>query len=365
MHLLHRALESDERLRGVVSELSAGIAKNPLKQAILLDLNPYWRMAQRLEAAGLDERVLFDMAAIVDGGFLLPNFVSGGAPIDLNFRSDLAETLTGRLFGYERQQNDGPYLLRIYSRAAPIGKWEGDSGFYRQLVEQARACPIPTVVETHSEAQLIALPGQRVFSNGCSGTLGGFLRDEDSNVTYGVTCGHVAGPGEVLLSCGTWEECHFSAPPVPLLAGVACSQGCADMTSLDVALLSSGGSHMNVAKAVAGVVAPGDLVDMDGATSGSRRYEIGAAVVEHAIGGACWNRLYQIHAPTSNGLFPTALSVAMTPPPKGGDSGAWILRGQEWAGMVVAADALHGYALAASQIVSETNSRANMNLALP
>src|SRR5271168_769401 len=59
MHLLHQRLEEDGELRGVVARLSERIRGNPLKHAIILDLNPFWLAAYQAEAAGLSEDFLF------------------------------------------------------------------------------------------------------------------------------------------------------------------------------------------------------------------------------------------------------------------------------------------------------------------
>jgi hypothetical protein len=116
------------------------------------------------------------------------------------------------------------------------------------------------------------------------------------------------------------------------------------VTQLDVALIDvSGTSVTNLATSIAATVAPGDIVNMNGATSGSRTYEVGGALVEHSIGGSCWDRLFLFHAPVSTGVLPAGVQVALTPPPDDGDSGSWLLRNaNEWVGMVVAANPLHG-----------------------
>lgn len=197
--------------------------------------------------------------------------------------------------------------------------------------------------------------------------MGGFLKDGQNGATYAVTCGHVLARG-VMASTPTGHlgACIHAMPPTPLPPGTRCSTTCAAMTEIDVALIDvQGAAVTNVATRVAEIVDPGDIVTMKGATSGDMRYEIGGAVVEHSIGGCCWNRLFQFHAPVSGGLLPAAVNVALTPPPKGGDSGAWLLRQQsEWAGMVVASNGLHGYALAGTLILARCNAAFQTQLRL-
>jgi hypothetical protein len=57
--------------------------------------------------------------------------------------------------------------------------------------------------------------------------------------------------------------------------------------------------------------------------------------------------------------------MAITPPPQNGDSGSWLTRNtSEWSGMVIAADQFHGYALAATTVVSQGNKKFGTDLSL-
>ena len=103
---------------------------------------------------------------------------------------------------------------------------------------------------------------------------------------------------------------------------------------------------------------------MDGSRSGTQTYEVGALVVEHEIGGACWERLIQLHTPSA-GVWPVSVHVALAKLPQNGDSGSWVLRGSDWAGMVVASDkSLFGFALSASSIISGAETHFGRTLTL-
>ncbi|MDE0040326.1 MAG: hypothetical protein OXU77_22600 [Gammaproteobacteria bacterium] len=139
--------------------------------------------------------------------------------------------------------------------------------------------------------------------------------------------------------------------PTPLPGGTRCHAGCGSVTEIDIALVGVGSPSTNVAGSIAGIVCNGDLLTMDGARSGKQTYEVGGLVIEHEIGGACWAGLIQLHA-RRTGLLPVGLGVAMATMPQDGDSGAWVLNGTEWAGMVVASDkSMFGYAIAADTLV--------------
>jgi hypothetical protein len=359
MHLLHRALDDDGELRDIVGRLSRSIAENALKHAIVLDLNPFWLACYRLAEAGLSED-------------LLPDYYSGRLPYPLGSVGggggfvDLSRKISGfirptiDMFG-DRKDPASPYLLRIFARPTPDGgEW---TSYRQQLVNAARETPIATIVETQEPARLITAPGDLVTSStGLVGTLGGFLLDKISGTTFAVTCGHVIAGGTAAFL----GPCVHAKAPIALPPAVPCTSSCGWMTELDVALIDvRGATATNVATSIAAIVAPGDIVNMNGAKSGSLNYEIGGAVVEHSIGGACWDRLFLFHAPVSVGLLAVPVRVALTPTPRGGDSGSWLLRNtSEWVGMVVAANALHGYALAGTSMLARSDSAFGTQLQL-
>jgi hypothetical protein len=362
MHLLHQALDQDSVLKGVVADLSGKIAANPLKHAIVLDLNPFWLAAYRLTEAGFSEEALVE---VYENRFPFDaswQFWRSAGPFDLSRRFKPAATLTNRLFG---KREDSPFMLRIF--AIPAAPTTESESYRRRLDIAASETPLPTVVENQEVARLLANPGDRVYSaNGVPGTLGGFLRDGPNGPPYAVTGGHVIAAGMAATPAGHLGVCAHAALPKTLPSNVVCHASCGFMTELDVALINVHGSAVaNVATSVAQIVNPGDVVSMDGATSPAMRYEVGGAVVEHAIGGCCWNKLFLFHAPVSVGLLPVAVNVALSTPPKDGDSGAWLLRnGVEWVGMVVAGNALLGFALAGTLILNKANVAFNTQLRL-
>ena len=366
MHLLHRVLEQRPELRDIIHKLSERTANNPLKHALVLDVNPFWLAAYQLDRAGLPHNALdylFFPGALWSYG--------GGGVLDFNRRFPSAEVRTGAFRGHKNADQSephlNPFLLRIF--ALPASETDGKDFEYRsQLVGAARETPLFTIVETQEMARLTTAAGDSVFSApNARGTVGGFLRDDQPGTTYAVTCGHVISSGaSAFTSAGRLGQCTYAAAPKALPAGSICSVSCGHMTTLDLALIDiRGASATNIANRIANIVSPGDIVEMGGATSGLRRYEVGGAVVEHTIAKTCWDRLYLVHAPCSAGVLPVAVNVAITPPPRGGDSGAWLIRGgSDWAGMVVASNAIFGFALAGTTIVSEAYTSFGMNLRL-
>jgi hypothetical protein len=363
MHILHRRLDEDTELRDAVSGLSERIRGNPLKHALILDLNPVWLTCYQIWAAGYDPDLLIRHWPVFPSwSFLELNGLTDS--LDLEKRFNAVDHFTMAIFG--RGTTMQPYMLRIYSK--PILEPNPSLLELRAaLVTAARDAKIPTVVEIHTPARLIGAPGDRILSStGNIGTLGGFLKDPAAGTVYGMTCGHVISSGTALTPAGLLGSCVKAVTPVALPAGVSCCTGCNHMTEIDLALIQvQGATPVNKATSIAQTVSNKQLVVMDGATTGSVRYEIGGAVVEQEIDGSCWTRLYQVHAPVSASILPVSVNVAITTLPANGDSGSWLLRGgSEWAGMVVAADALHGYALAATTLQAEANKLTGTALAL-
>ncbi|RYE61346.1 MAG: hypothetical protein EOO82_02060, partial [Oxalobacteraceae bacterium] len=223
MHLLHRIFDTDENLREIILGLSRRTSENRLKHALVLDFNPYWLAAHDAEYAGISSNYLYD--AFYRGIAFAPGLLAIGQsrPYDIDFRSGAAEDLTDRAF--DRRKDPSPYLLRIFAR--PGSGTETDFALRRQLVAAARETPIPTVVETQEEAELVVAAGDRVNSPaGSRGTIGGFLRDGAAGAVYSVTCGHVIATGTAATPAGPIGPCSFAAVPIALPAGVVCDATC-------------------------------------------------------------------------------------------------------------------------------------------
>src|SRR5690606_5390975 len=289
----------------------------------------FWRAAYWLASAGLDEELLYSMFVRPYAGWnqgVLSLIGDMQPPPDLSFRSSIADELTSRFF--RRPTQGGPFMLRVFARPEPAVT--RDRGYRNQLVEISRSVPLPTVVETQNDPRLIAKPGDRVTSStSVPGTIGGFLKDVLTGSVYAVTCGHVLTRGMAFTESGALGQCIHAAGPTPLPNGVLCSATCGHLTALDVGLIDVTKPVTNVAPTVAPLVSPGDIVDMHGATSGRKRYEIGGAVIEHTIAGGCWGSLHLFHAVVSKGLLAPIINLIRTPPPRPGDSGAWLLRDDE------------------------------------
>lgn len=348
MHILRRALDEDRELAAIVAGLEERIAGNPIKLGLVLDLNPWWLAIFRLHGAGL----LLEHPVIWPAPYMslaAAPFVQGArAPLDLSWWHFTVGTLTEEAFG--RPIAPRPYLIRI----AALPRGDEHAYHHDQLLAAARETPIATVVEFHEPPRLVAACGDRVVGPVTHGTLGGFVEDRRSGRRYAVTCGHVISSGAARTLTGPLGPCVHAVTPTPLPGGVRCSARCGTVTELDAALIDIGTMRVaNVASSVATDVANGDTVVMDGAVSGAVTYEVGGYVVNYEIGGACWTGLIQFHAPVLTGILPVSFQVATTPLPRGGDSGAWLIRnGTEWAGMVVASGHLHGFALDADGLLS-------------
>lgn len=362
MHVLQRELESNEELSAVVRGLRERTAESKIKLGLVLDLNPLWLQAFRLKDIGLNpDRHIMRLG--YRGGL---DWTSRLAPLDSHRVPDLTsrfksiDRLNNGFFNRVASSHFQPYILKIAVRPNSFGypgkDIEDDEYQYERdrLIDIAREAQVLTVVETHSKPNLLSAPGSRITSrSGNRGTLGGYVEDQYSFKTYGMTCGHVVS-GPVLSSSGNrlGVVTHRKAP-TPLPPNINCNQTCNLVTELDVSLFYVNNPPKNNATSIASRFGNGQLIKMDGATTpGVVTYEIGGHVIEYEIGGACWKNLVQFHAPLA-GVVPVGVKLAMTPVPKPGDSGAWLIRGlDEWVGMVVAANSMFGFALSSTNLIN-------------
>jgi len=374
MHFLQKELEVNKELFAAVNSVGEEAASNKVKQGLILDLNPLWLAAFRLWDSGLDP-FFFRRGPWFEFGWpgreWLSRFDVGRLP-DLSRHFPEIDDFFEHFYHRSVPTHMQPYILRLAAKPSfPSGLDEDpneisyDDERYR-LIQIAREARILTVVETHPPPSLLFAPGSRIKSTiGFDGTLGGYVKDGNTNSILGMTCGHVLTTSALNASGQQIGNVVHSQKPVPLPANIKCSQNCGHMTDLDVALVDTHNSAPNVASSVATVVGNGQLVDMDGATTGgTQTYEIGGHVVEYEIGGSCWRKLLQFHAPIA-GITPVSFNVATTALPKDGDSGAWLIRNSsEWAGMVVASNNLFGFALSATTLIKESNAHFGTNLSL-
>ena len=358
MHILHLAIQEDGDLRSAIGGVNDRVSQSPAKLGLILDLNPYWALAHRISSLGLD----YDSWQY--GALLWPFSLEGSLGpqrlSDLRREYPYVEPLTVRAFGRPFSRFS-PYLLRIVADRRVVTE---NPDLHTSLKTAAREAPLPTIVEVAEPPRLLAKATDALTCpGGATGTLGGFLRDANDGSVYGVTCGHVVPSGTVQTASGALGHCAHAIPPALLGPHGSCHTT-ATVTTADLALLSFPAPVLPSAQSsVAPIISNGDTVVMDG-RNGKVTYMVGGAVVNHYIGNACWDKLFQIHAPVPPGIIPVGVHVALTPPPTAGDSGAWLYRGfNEWAAMVVAADALHGFALAATTVVGEANAAFTMALA--
>lgn len=374
MHFLQREIERNEELAAAVSSVSEQAASNGVKQGLILDLNPMWLAAFRMQDSGLDPSLIPywawpDFRLHRWEGLIKFNY--DRIP-DLDSRFPELEEFFAHFYTKNIPGGLQPFLLRVAARPELRSDRNEDrkESIYeeerQQLIGIANEARIPTIVETHPPSSLLSSPGSRLrSSSGKDGTLGGYVKDRSTSSIFAMTCGHVVtGAAHDGRGNQIGVTVH-SVEPTQLPATSHCHQHCGHLTELDVALIATHRSAPNVATAVANTLGNGQLVKMDGATTrGTPTYEIGGHVVEYEIGGFCWQNLVQFHAPT-RGITPVSVNVATTPLPQPGDSGAWLIRNSnEWAGMVVASNSLFGLALSSTRIIEGCDSQFGTSLSL-
>ena len=199
MHRLQRELDEREELQSVILGLSERVRDNGGKMGLLLDLNPFWRLAARLAAAGLEPDVnWFPWPHPLGWNMAVAELVGLESTAQLNFEymSPLVSEVTNLIDGRSRNPLFQPFMLRLV--AYPTATQEER----RRLIAAARESEILTVVNMHPEVRHVSGPGSEVTSvvTGRSGTLGGYLKDNKTGECFAVTCGHVGTSGDFTSS---------------------------------------------------------------------------------------------------------------------------------------------------------------------
>lgn len=370
MHAL-RQVASD--LRGM-SELIGEVMENPVAQAVVLDLNPFWMAAHDLARARFGKYVpdllLFDLGLERRLGWTSHSVLSpasiGSYRFSLDYRYDTVRELNRAVFGI-----GGDEFQHLLARVIARPLRTTDETDRREALENAaRQAPFPTVVETRLEPVPLIGPGERVVA-AARGVIGGFLRDRNEDRVYGVTCGHVAGSNAEVLSQGlvVARTAHsfdpFAATPAGRAAAPVCRPNSAGVARLDMALVDMVDPPLaNTVTTVAPPIQRGDLIDI--AVGYSRKtYQVGGVVVTSRIKGVCFDRLFEIF-PYNGGLLNPRLNALLASMPEPGDSGAWIyLAGTtEWCGILIAGEPLIAYGLEIDDVLTEANSKFGLDLEL-
>lgn len=201
-----------------------------------------------------------------------------------------------------------------------------------------------------------------------SGTLGGFLRDAATGTVYGVSCSHVAEPGDAVTiwdaRTGKFEPlgtCRFASSFSP---GAGCGSTCykdPHAISVDCSLIELDDPRV-ATRRVKGI---GDISDLllatsiprpvivSGGSSGVANFEATNFGLwnEFALPNGscqCFSDLFEL-APPPSGILAPKFAAFFSSMVKNGDSGAWVLSDRDdgsynLCGTVLGGNGTRGYA---------------------
>jgi len=204
-----------------------------------------------------------------------------------------------------------------------------------------------TVIDAPMAVLAASIEGGAGLQTTGSGTLGGFLQDQNGKY-WGVTCGHVApntgstaslagGQGNLGV-VGHSNFSQLSAQP----AAAVCNQYVAKGNhSVDAALIELVGPHtaLGSVQSIGRIdqifdrtqLNSGSVVRMTGAMSGTHDFDIGGYGVTTKVqlpnGSAqyCFSHVFDFYAPpNASAWVPGRVAQAAAPRPLQGDSGAWL-----------------------------------------
>lgn len=367
MHFLRRVARQLDGLDRFIQQ----VCENQITQGVVVDLNPIWLTAYRMEQAGLDPHFMDKMGPFYLGfGFppvddILISDQGGEVPLDFSWKPPdgvdfWCHQLFGRTFGPY-----SPFLVKVVT--FPLADPELVPR-RRALVEIARAAPFPAIVETRQPAKLVVSPSDPCLSSsGIPGTVGGFLKDRNSGKVYATTCGHVVASGPVSVHGAVIGQCTHATVPTPVPAGQLCHSKSPHVSRLDVALIDvTGAAVTNAVSSIAPIVYPRESVRATGSVTGTASYQVGGAGMIYQIGGICFGNIFEVRPPYPSSVVSPRFRALTATVPKGGDSGTWVERTgtPDWCGIIVAADHAMGYAMDSDAVVSEANTAFKMDLIL-
>jgi hypothetical protein len=343
-------------------------------QGVVIDLHPTWRSYWDLW-----KRTGFDLEVI---GFpfpgywplLTPNVEPANGTPDPSWTCHPWERLKqqqGKLAG-------GPFVVKICTRpfAFPIPE-------IAIIQRHADKQPFFCVLEERLPVRALATVngGGRITTGVSNGTLGGFLKDQSSNV-YGVTCAHVA-----MSTTATFDLHDVSGVNLTHSAKIAyssfgdlhqlskgqlCNRMHTGIQVPDVALLELNPPH--VGSGSIGSVGPVDDILTENDLGSGSPVEIKAASGFHRayIGGYsvvynvqfedgneyCFDHMFEV-VTRSASRFASLIPSALSSKPVSGDSGSWVCATSRkgsgnsgFAGLLCAADGSNAFACFADAVLN-------------
>jgi hypothetical protein len=244
MHVLRPYVK---RIEGLTTFISAA-AENPVTQGVMLDVNPIWLAAYRMARAGLRPDA-FDFRWWLWPALdeLVGSDSIEGDLIDFDWTDSTGqvENLTRHLMAdFEKPLPSYglPFIVKAIAR--PVGAEDAESR--AGLLALVREQNFFAIVETRPLGRLALNAGDVCVGSGLPGTIGGFLKDQNSGKVYAATCGHVVAQGVSVSSQGSHVGiCSHSSPPIPMIAGQRCTQGCSNANRLDFALIELPNTSVN------------------------------------------------------------------------------------------------------------------------
>lgn len=361
MHMLQRYIEEIYGLSNFVRT----VAENPIIQGVVLDVNPIWLKAYILFQAGLNPDAYDHHRFFWSGWDLEQTFAMSYDIVDLSWKttSIWVRHASDEAFDKPIPVDLLPFLVKVIARPIHAGERE----IRNQLRELVQRQKFPAVIETRPVGALCLAPGDTCLTASSSGTIGGFLRDQNGTI-YAATCGHVVPKGTPVNVNGSYlGNCSQSHAPVAMTANQVCTVGCPHANQLDLALIDvpSGSTVANTVTGVAATISCKQSILLR--TSKLQAYEVGGLVLTYCTGNSkiCFENMFEVRPVLSSQLNPK-LAIALATVPTQGDSGAWVetAAGSEWCGVLVAADGLVGYALEADVVLEKANSKFGLTLQL-
>jgi hypothetical protein len=343
---------------------------NRIVHGVFIELHPIWRRVIDYERA---VRSGFDWPIVP-----LPWIQCG--PYDPSYVPDL-----WRRQYLEKWHKEGPFLVKIY--VLPTNSETHNDR--KKIEEYARGQPFfAVVVDSPLPTMAAAIEGAAEISATMTGTLGGFLKDQNGE-TWGLTCGHVAQStthdvvlenveGRRLKNACSIVYTNFTQLKKLAPQQLCHSSGTATDVRVDLALLQVDNAlaPQDTVKGLSGKIDAvydknkldsGSSVVVRGSVTGPHEYTVQGFGVTQKVGlngtedQYCFSDVFDFATDTQN-----RLQRALAPLPVHGDSGSWVLFERDFNyalyGMVFAVRGARAIAAFAESITAWAADKWTLNL---
>lgn len=338
---------------------------------VIIDIDPWWLCTYKRYITGKRNDDYFHPKYGIFNVPLSDLFYETTVPIDINWRPE---------HWYDFKKEKSNLIVKILLKPGSEHIDFKEDGKLN-IVQEYRAIPVlNSVLPTRPLIGGVSIG----TSNLASGTLGGILKDTESNSYFGITCGHVIETVETpvdqpaLIDGGATayigKSIYLKQPENPSTSLCTPYDPHSVFNDMDLSLIKieevipTNLEVHNTGKVDdytrSSRLLRNTFVEYNGRTSGHRTLVLGGIGVTNNVldnngNMYCFEHLIELKDTS-------VANLSVKPPTMPGDSGAWVMlqgdKGTEWCGMVIGGDRQTGYCIMSDKIMTHLSANGYPNL---